>query len=1066
MVKRMRNALIYFLCSMLVVQLLFPTSSEKASASVAADAILGMRIVKKPIFAQDNSRPRPFNGRTGTNHACLGIKQAGKSTYEVSYCIDYALGAWTNDYLTSDYKNMTDAQKLLLNYTLLYGFNSPVVSFSKMSESDINNFFATQTLVWIIREGYFYKDAEREKIEKFLVDDMFGESRKIYDVLYEKVKYSALAPSYATETRTTENIKLMKWNATNKRYEITLTNTYKNGVYSANNTITVDETTLPKGVKAEVSGENIIIYSTEAIPNVSTIRLVKKSGIKGKVVAWRNSVTTRQSMVTLDYDEDPIEKECFVNIQTEAFSTIKVVTKSTDNIVKDIVYNVNSDVYSDTKAYTTDDKGLVNIVQVEPGTYNITQVQNSLSEYLEVAPQKVTIGSNETKTVIFNRIRKKIRVDITKLYDDVEGNTLKDGSEYGVYKDGVELNKVCIKDGKGVTDYSFYDANAIYTVKEIKASTGAELDETTYTLDTTNVKNSKEENNTVYVKYTGKTIKNDVVVNLKLEKNYTDAEDVPGVGIDYTATNKSTGRVHNGKTDEKGQVVFTDLPYGIYVIDQVKAPVGYIKDGAIEVDITNSNEGAYIYNQYDKIIKGAVEITKTLELSEYEKACGNGTKYGKDIKFVANMIVNGEVNTSISLQSKHTDEKGITSIDNLTYGTWVINEVVDTVPNGYDVMAAITVEIKENGQVIKKAVENKLIRGKVSIIDVLEKTDMDYMSGDKYAEGIKFVAKPVIDGVVKDEGAIEFDPTNAEGKTGVQNIGFGDWQVSQVVDSIPTGYIIMDPINIAITKDSKDVIINVLNLAMKGKVFVSVYDKINKKPISGCKVEIYNANGDKVFNGNTDEAGDISTMVNYGKYTYKVVNVPKEYVAYTEIGEFAIVSNNQTVEEKVYLDRVKGILNIIKVTDGNKRLPGTEYALYSKDGTELDRYLTDEKGELTMGPLEYGDYYFLETKAPSGYKPDKTKYEFTITEDGQVLSKVLKGEIIALTPVQNEPETMDEKAKEVIELKEEKIAMDDTPKTGDNSKMRTFMKNAIASGATIILMIVTEIIQRKKKARA
>ena len=100
MVKRMRNALIYFLCSMLVVQLLFPTTSEKASASVAADAILGMRIVQKPVFAQDNSRPWPFNGRTGTNHACLGIKQSGKSTYEVSYCIDYALGAWTNDYLT------------------------------------------------------------------------------------------------------------------------------------------------------------------------------------------------------------------------------------------------------------------------------------------------------------------------------------------------------------------------------------------------------------------------------------------------------------------------------------------------------------------------------------------------------------------------------------------------------------------------------------------------------------------------------------------------------------------------------------------------------------------------------------------------------------------------------------------------------------------------------------------------------------------------------------------------------------------------------------------------------
>jgi hypothetical protein len=275
----------------------------------------------------------------------------------------------------------------------------------------------------------------------------------------------------------------------------------------------------------------------------------------------------------------------------------------------------------------------------------------------------------------------------------------------------------------------------------------------------------------------------------------------------------------------------------------------------------------------------------------------------------------------------------------------------------------------------------------------------------------------------------------------------------------------MDPINIAITKDSKDVTVSVLNLAMKGKVFVSVYDKANKRPISGCKVEIFNVKGDKVFNGTTDENGDISTVVNYGKYTYKVVDVPKEYVAYTEVGEFAIAVNNQTVEEKVYLDRIKGVLNIVKISDGSKRLPGTEYTLYKKDGTKVDVYVTDKNGELSMGPLEYGDYYFIETKAPSGYKPDKVKYEFSITENGQVISKILRGEIVALTPVQSEPQTMEEKAKEVIELKEEKLAMDDTPKTGDNSKMQTFVKNAIASGATIILMVITEIIQRKKKSK-
>ena len=80
MVRMMRNALIYFLCSLLVVQLLFPATGEKVSASHSYDAILGLKIIKKPVYAQNNSRPKPFNGRTGTNYACLGIKQSGKSS--------------------------------------------------------------------------------------------------------------------------------------------------------------------------------------------------------------------------------------------------------------------------------------------------------------------------------------------------------------------------------------------------------------------------------------------------------------------------------------------------------------------------------------------------------------------------------------------------------------------------------------------------------------------------------------------------------------------------------------------------------------------------------------------------------------------------------------------------------------------------------------------------------------------------------------------------------------------------------------------------------------------------
>lgn len=52
-------------------------------------------------------------------------------------------------------------------------------------------------------------------------------------------------------------------------------------------------------------------------------------------------------------------------------------------------------------------------------------------------------------------------------------------------------------------------------------------------------------------------------------------------------------------------------------------------------------------------------------------------------------------------------------------------------------------------------------------------------------------------------------------------------------------------------------------------------------------------------------------------------------------------------------------------------------------GDELKGLTTNEYGELIVEDLASGDYYFLETKAPSGYQLDRMiKHEFTII-DGQ-----------------------------------------------------------------------------------
>ncbi|SFM46563.1 anchor [Gracilibacillus orientalis] len=97
---------------------------------------------------------------------------------------------------------------------------------------------------------------------------------------------------------------------------------------------------------------------------------------------------------------------------------------------------------------------------------------------------------------------------------------------------------------------------------------------------------------------------------------------------------------------------------------------------------------------------------------------------------------------------------------------------------------------------------------------------------------------------------------------------------------------------------------------------------------------------------------------------------------------FAIATDNgQPVEPLrvgVYMNYTNSV-SLLKVAEDGTALEGAEFKLLDEAGNELETGLvTDENGEIVVEDLFLGNYEFVETQAPTGYRLDSTPISFSI----------------------------------------------------------------------------------------
>ncbi len=333
-----------------------------------------------------------------------------------------------------------------------------------------------------------------------------------------------------------------------------------------------------------------------------------------------------------------------------------------------------------------------------------------------------------------------------------------------------------------------------------------------------------------------------------------------------------------------------------------------------------------------------------------------------------------------------TNEEGEAISKDLPIGNYTLVEI--EAPKDYELLKDdITVKI-EKDVVVEIKIGNKKLpdpMGKMKLVKV------DISDKNKKLAGAKF---HIEDSKGKIVGELV---TNEEGEVISKDLPIGNYTLVEV--EAPKGYeLLKDKIAVKVEKDAV-VEIKIGNKKLPdpmGKMKLLKVDISDKnKKLAGAKFHIEDSKGKVVGELITDEKGEmISKDLPIGNYTLVEVEAPKGYELLKD--KVAVkIEKDTVIEIKIgnkKLPDPTGQFEIEKVDDRDSelKLKGAIFQVLDKEGKEVSRLTTDEKGKVISKQLAIGKYTIKEIKAPNGYMLLRDPIEIEITEAVRVQKITVK----------------------------------------------------------------------------
>ena len=391
--------------------------------------------------------------------------------------------------------------------------------------------------------------------------------------------------------------------------------------------------------------------------------------------------------------------------------------------------------------------------------YTISE-KNVPIKYVVPASQTVTLTADETTSVTFENVLKKFTLEVTKKDSEKaekQGDASLAGAVYGVFKDSVLIDEYTTDENGYFKTKEYVCGN--YTVQEISPSEGYLLDETVYPVGA-ETENYSIEHNPISMTVTEDVLKGKISIIKHSDDGSTQIE-TPEVGAEFEVYLKSSGSYEAANDSEKDYLVCDEngyaqtkmLPYGIYVVHQIKGLENTEQMEDFEVNISE-NEKEYFYLLNDAVKKSFVKIVKKdAETGNIIPVSGIGFKVWDcaNSEYVSQKIY---YPSEMILDEFYTDESGSLMLPNeLAYGDYELHEVQSA--EGY-VLDKNPVPFTIDGSVETVVVEktNTAQKGKISV----QKT------GDVFASVTALGSAIYIDenGEVHESGQTAYTPVFAK----------------------------------------------------------------------------------------------------------------------------------------------------------------------------------------------------------------------------------------------------------------------------------------------------------------